>query len=41
MHLKKMAEALGMVHMQRKGLNRNVLFDQMEAPVPEIMDCSL
>jgi hypothetical protein len=49
MHL-KMAEALGTVHTLRRGLLRGwwwrpigpkLAFDQMVAPVPEIMDDSL
>jgi hypothetical protein len=43
---KKMAEALGIVHMRGKGLLQGcwwpvcpkLIFDQMAKPVPEIMD---
>jgi hypothetical protein len=37
MHL-KMAEALGTVHTGGRGLLQSYCFDQMAAPVPEIMD---
>jgi hypothetical protein len=37
-----MGEALGMVHMSGRGLLQECLtFDQMAAPVPEIMDIDM